>query len=338
MGRDTNVQEKLEPDEMIEETFARLMTQVRVGRRALPGGLRMDLGARLLSELYRGMPQEARYQEEVSLSILAPGPARQGLSRLDAGWSGRQYPDSTIRNHSRWWVRPQTQMRLGPRGTLRVRAEMWGLDFRRTDPRDQIGLSVDLAYEHPLRRWFYLDTGLELGGVRHGLRSIQVIDLRQDATEMPQPMQVDGPDRKDDYRLAHAGIRWMRGVLLRVQFGVRSQISNSIDAGFTRSEIRWLVARGLPLDLQFQCFGNLETTRYSDRRLDLLDIVLPGEVEANDDDNTVAVRMSRRIGQGFSADVRYSWFRNESLFLRDYYRKRVLTFGLNWEAGEVSGF
>ncbi len=338
MGRDTNVLESLDPDAAIEETFARLMTQFRLGRRGLPGGLLMDLGGRLLAERYRGMRSEARYQEEVSIGVLAPGPARSGMSRLEAGWSGRQYPDSTIRGFARWWVRPQTQMRLGPTGTLRVRTEVWGLDFRRTDPRDQVGLSVDLTYEHPLRRWLLLDAGLELGGVRHGLPSIQVTDGRQDTTEEPHPLQVEGPDRRDDYRFGHLGVRWMRWVLFRVQFGFRSQVSNSIDAGFSRSEIRWLVARGLPLDLQFQCFGNLETTRYSDRKLDLLDVVLPGEVEANDDDNTLAIRLSRRIGRGLSADVRYSWFRNESLFLRDYYRKRVLTFGLNWEAGEVSGF
>lgn len=338
MGRDSNVQESLDADDRTAETFARLMTHAGIGRTGLPGGMRADLAARLLVERYRGMPSEARYQEEIGLVIVAPGPGRQGSTRLETGWGGRQYPDSTTRNHRRWWVRPQTQMRLGPSGVFRVRADMWGLDFRRTGPRDQVGLGVDLSYEHPLRRWLYWDTGLELGGVRHGLPSIQVIDDRQDPMEHPQLRQVDGPDRKDDHRFVHVGFRWLRGVLLRVQFGYRSQVSNSIDAGFARSEVRWLVARGLPLGLQFQCFGNLETTRYSDRKLDLLDIVLPGEVEAHDDDNTVAVRLSRHIGRGLSADIRYAWFRNESLFLQDYYRKRVLTAGVNWETGRVSGF
>jgi len=47
--------------------------------------------------------------------------------------------------------------------------------------------------------------------------------------------------------LRHVSLRLLRYGLLRVEYGYRSQHSNSVDAVLGRHEIRWLASKALPL-------------------------------------------------------------------------------------------
>ena len=81
----------------------------------------------------------------------------------------------------------------------------------------------------------------------------------------------------------------------------------------------------------------LEGTHYRNQRfLDAWPVQRPGQLEANPDDNLVALRLARPIGRGWSAEGRLSWYRNESLVVREYYRKRIWTLGLTWETGALN--
>jgi hypothetical protein len=121
-----------------------------------------------------------------------------------------------------------------------------------------------------------------------------------------------------------------------LDYSYRAQQSNSADAALGRHEIRWLISYPLPYLLTVQFYGNLERTRYQD--LGGLMILRPGEVAANADDNTVALRAARSLGHGWSFEARSSWYRNESLFVQSYYTKSVWSLGLSWDTGYLSGF
>jgi hypothetical protein len=302
-------------------------------RRGLPLGATADASGRLLTERYSSLTHEARVQGEIHLGVDLPPSGRRLQVRAEGGERTCSYPDSTERNFHRSWARLATGFRLGPHGVLIPRLDLWSLDIRRTSRRDQAGLGLDLTYEHPLRGWIVMQGGLELGGVRHGIPSIRASALDPGFTDT-----TAAPDRHDEYRYAHVGLRLLRRLLVRIEYGYRSQQSNSVDAVLGRHELRWLLSSPLPLGISAQFYGNLEHTRYRDRRLDGSEIFRPGEVEANADDNTVALQLSRPLGRGCTAEIRGAWYRNESLFLQNYYRKQVWSAGLSWEVGQLSSF
>jgi hypothetical protein len=211
---------------------------------------------------------------------------------------------------------------------------MWYLDFRRTGPRDEGGFDFDLAYQHPVHATLYAQTGLEIGTVRHGLPSIQVVRDEPDAPFYP----VWGQNRHDSFRRARVGLLWRWQGLIRIEYGLRSQGSNSVDAALSRHELTWLWSRGLPFGLTGQFFGSLEHTRYSDPHLGSILVVRSGDPEAGDDDNAVVLRLGRSFGRGWTVEARHAWYRNESLLVENYYRKRIWSVGLSWESGQLSGF
>lgn len=334
-GYDSNTLELLDPARREGDSFLRILGEGTAGRTGLFLGSTGELNARMFVERYTTQPREDRAHGEVRLAWDRSGPGVSARTRIEGGFGARDYPDSTSRNYRRGWGRLSSGFRLGPSGTLVPRLEYWTLDFSRTPRRDQSGARFDLAYEIPLRSWLVLQPGLELGGIRHGLSSIQLVSRRPDE---PPELDLETPDRHDTYRVAHLSLRVLRRGVVRFQYAFRSQGSNSIDAALQRHEFRWLISQSLPLGLVGQLYGNLEHTKYTDRDLDRVLVLRSGELEAGEDDNTVALRMSRYLGRGWAVDGRHSWYRNESLLIQNYYRKQVWTFGLSWEAGRLSAF
>jgi len=328
-GRDTNVGENLESRLRVADTFARLQADTRVVSDSVPLLGHGELSLRLLGERYTDHPREDRVLGEIRGSFERDlGRSRGGL---EAGFTIRDFPDSSARHLRRGWGEVGFSTPLGPRGELQPRLRYWRLDFRDDAGRGQHGFSVDVGYRQPLHRALEGQVGLEIGSVRHGTHAIRF------SGDPAMPSGVSDRRRNDSYRLAHVGIQVVRFALLRVRYGFRAQDSNSVDAILDRHEFSWLIARGLPWGVRGQFFGSVERTSYSEGELRDLIIVGAGDPEVGDDDNAVVLRLSRALGDAWTCEVRHAWYRNESLLLQNYYHKRVWSIGLGWASRAVSG-
>lgn len=334
IGYDSNLREQVAPEAREGEIFLRRQADFElVSRDLLPAG-RVEAAARGLLEQYEAEREEDRRQGELSLSWSASEPAARRRISVDGGVRGRDYPDSSRRAHWQAWARAAGGVPVGPHGSLLGRLQVWTLEFRRTQRRDRNGLGFELAYEHPLHRRWTAVGGIELGSAEHGFPSLRIAPEASGQPGTP----VWGRDREDHARFAHLGLRKTGKILVQARYGFRSQRSNSIDGRYRRHEVSWVLAGPLVLGASGQFVGQIGWTRYTDPALDDYVITRVGEIEAGDEDNTVAVRISRPLGGGLSADLRVGWYRNESATVAEYYEKTVTTLGIGWGWGESSGF
>jgi len=337
-GRDSNpletVSETLpEGEETEHDFFYRIQGESEFTLRSQASNRRLGLSMRGFLERYDRLPREARAQAETRLQGDLPLGSRGALLRFDAGWRARTYPDSTQRNFQRSWGSLRSRFKLGPRGALQPRIELWSQDYDRTRERDQIGTDFELAYELAVRRNLSATLGLEVGGIRFQRKSLQV-EKRDGKSTVTL-----GPDQRDDHRLVRIGARYLSRMLVQLEYGFRSHRSNSIGSSFRRHEVRWLLSRSLPWGWSGQAYGSLESTTYTDEDLaDLIVIRVGEEEEASDDNNVFALQVGRPLLEGWRLQVRHSWYRNESLLVGDYYEKRVWTFALSWESAGFTGF
>lgn len=328
---DDNVLEATDTGRRRADSSVRLLGDGRFTVGELPFGARAEVSLRGLSESFRDNPAEDRRQGEAGFAWdVASVTGRRHLA-LEAGYGLRAYPDSSSRGHHRAWGRVTGVVPVGPRGSLVGRFDIWQLDFRRTARIDQAGGGFDLSYEHPVGRQLVLQGGLELSGVRHGLKS-----LRLDRGLEP-PALVLGADRRDQRRFLHAGFRRTGRLVLQAQAGFRMQASNSVDGAFRRPQATWLISWPLGWRVIGQFYGSIEHTDYTERVLRDFFVPRTGEIEAGEDDNTMAIRLARSLGHGWDLDARVGWYRNEALLVGVYYRKRVISLGLSRGFGSSSG-
>jgi hypothetical protein len=335
IGHDSNALETLEARRRQGDEFLRILGEGSLALADLPYGFGAELNVRAFLERYSTQPREDRAHGEARLAWESRGPGFENRTRFEFGLGARDYPDSSSRNYARGFGRIATGLKLGSHGVLVPRLEYWTLDFRRTLRRDEIGRRLDLTYERRIRTWLVLEEGVELGGVHHGLHALKLVS--RDPDQIPE-LDLNTSDRRDSYRLAHVSLRLLRRGLIRVEYAYCSQGSNSMDAALRRHEFRWLASHPLPLRLVGQFYGNLEHTTRTDRDLGRVVVLQSGEREAGEDDNTIALRLSRSIGRHWTLEARHAWYRNESLLIGNFYSKRVLTAGLSWESGTLSGF
>jgi hypothetical protein len=337
-GRDSNpletVNETLpEGEETEHDFFYRVQGESEITLRNQAATRRLGLSVRGFLERYDELAREARAQAEARVQGDLPLGSKGGLLRFEGGWRARSYPDSMQRNFQRAWGSARSRFKLGPRGALQPRIEIWSQDYDRTRERDQVGTDIELAYELAVRRDLSATLGLEVGGIRFERRSLQV-ERREGKSTITL-----GPDQHDDHRLVRVGARYLSRILVQLEYGFRSHRSNSIGSSFRRHEVRWLLSRSLPWGWSGQLYGNLESTTYTDEDLaDLIVIRVGEEEEAGDDNNVFAMQVSRPLLQGWRLQVRHTWYRNESLLVGDYYRKRVWTLALSWESSGFTGF
>jgi hypothetical protein len=334
VGYDSNVLEGLERKNRLDDAFLRLQAEARLSTRALPGSARAELLGRGLLESFDRFPREDRRQGEVVGSIGLSDPRGVRTIALEAGLRGRDYPDSALRNHWRAWGGLTTSVPVGPRGVLTGRLSIWSLDFHSTRRRDRSGGSLDLSYVHPMVERVVLSGGLELGSVYHGFKSLQ-FDPEAENTGVAGTLY--GPDREDHTRFVHLDIRRVGRVLMRLQYGYRVQSSNSIDGETRRGEVSWLFSSKLPYGVTGQCYGNWGRKRYTNPHLSQILVVRLDNIEASEDDNTIALRALRTLTGDLRADLRAGWYRNESYLISQYYNKTVFSAGLSWETGAGSG-
>jgi hypothetical protein len=179
-----------------------------------------------------------------------------------------------------------------------------------------------------------LSGGLEFGSVYHGFRSLQ-IDPEAEGAGVGGV--VLGPDREDHSRFVHLDVRRVGRVLVRLQYGYRVQGSNSIDGETRRGEMSWLFSGRLPYRITGQCYGNWGRKRYTNSDLENVLVVRVDNIEASEDDNTIALRALRPLTRHLTLDLRAGWYRNESYFIGEYYNKTVASAGLAWEMDSSSG-
>lgn len=332
-GSDDNALETLS-ERRESDSFFRLQGEAEVLRRSDGWASAIGGSIRGFTERYDQLENEGRNQGEVRLF----GHFRFGrpglLVRALGGWRGRDYPDSTMRNFERRWGSLLGQLRVGPRGVFRPEVTVWSLDFNRTKDRDQVGVDLDLTYELPVGSRVRVHGGFGFGGVDYDRASLQV-ETTPDGELIPEL----GPPQDDTYRALRLGGQYLRGFLVQLQYTLRGQSSNSFGSSYRRHEIRWLLSGSLPLGISGQFYGNVESTHYTDDNLEEVFVLRAGEEqEAGEDNNLVALQASRALRRGWRAFVRHSWFENESLFVGNFYEKRVWTLGVSWETDEFSGF
>ena len=314
--------------------FVRLQLEGEAIHRSTGLLRRVSVAGRGFSERYGSNRAEQRNQGEARLTADLRIGDRGPALRLVAGWRGRDYPDSTARNFARRWASLNARFRLGTRGFVRPGIALWSLDFNRTANRDQVGLDLDVLYEHAIRPWLTAHGGFGFGSVDYDRESLKVL-YSPDGELLPEL----GPPQEDSFRSFRLGAQLVRGFLAQLEYTLRSQTSNSFGSNYRRHEVRWLVSRGLPLELSGQFYGNLESTHYTDQDLDKVFVLRAGEEqEAGEANNLVALQASRGLARGWRVFLRHSWFENESLFVGTFYRKRVWTMGISWESSGFSGF
>ncbi len=330
-ARDSNVLESTDSDGSSAANALRFLGEARLSAKEMPFGSRAEFSLRGLEERVEDHRRENRRQGEIGLSwVLSAAVSRRRLA-LDGGYGLRAYPDSSDRGHHRAWGRAAGAVPVGPRGVLTGTVDLFQLDFRRTERTDRVGGGFDLSYEHPWGRRSAVRGGVEVGTVRHGSPALRKLGAGGDGS-------VYGGDRSDDYRFFHLGYRRTGRLVLQVQAGVRTQVSNSLDGEFDRPEVSWLVSRPLVERVIGQFYGNLVSVSYRSDDLERYLVTRVGEIEAGEDDNAIVLRLARSFGRDWDLDAHLGWYRNEGQEVGVYYRKTVISFGISRRFGSPSGF
>jgi len=333
-GFDTNPLEELVSEDVERDSFLRIHGEGQISSPRLGFLREPSLAVRGFTERYSQESDERRNQGEARFRTETPLGRKGGVGILEAGVRARDYPDSTSRNFSRSWLRFASRFRLGPKGTFRPELFYWTLDYNRTLEKDQSGVELALSYDWQMRPRLVGTMGFELTDQDYDRPS-----LKADYNPEGELELEFGPEQTDSSRFLRLNLRYVKRGLFQLQYGLRSQTSNSVGSSFRRHEIRWLISKPLWRRISGQCFGTWETTRYRDDDLDDIFILRAGEEqEAADDSNLVAVQLSRPLRSDLRISTRYSWYKNESLLVGSFYRKQVATFTLTWEAGRLSGF
>lgn len=321
-GVDSNVREAIDV-ERLSGGFLRLLVDassgpIRKGNYAGAGGLRA------LADRYSRYGTESRDQIEGSLDL------QRRVARLGAIWGNarmefRSYPDSTRRNYSR------SAIGFGIRapfrgGILTLGGTGRGTDFRNTARFDRRGRAFSIGYRRPFSRRLELTGGLEFESIRWGRVAYDTIGPK-------------GIDQRDQSRDASIGARYLRGCLFEGTVGWKSVRSNSLGYSLGRKSAEVGVSGWLPGAVLVQVRGRVESVSYRDRNLGRIFFVPRNEnIDASEDNNTVMVRIRRRLMREIAIDGRASWFRNESPFVGVYYRKAVASLGLAWTPIGASEF
>lgn len=307
----------------VEVGAARTLTNVLVRR--------VDVSVRGFDERFLDLAVEHRAQAEFRLRVDQAIGRRGGSGRWEFSTRARTYPDSTRRDFARGRIRWDGQFRLGPRGTLRPTFTYDQLDLEASEIDDRRTLEVGLGYDFGLRPGWVLFAGLELGGMRYDRASIQELPVGA--------APVLGARQSDELRRVRLGFRRVGRTVAQVEYGYLAQSSNSLGSSFGRHEIRWIASRALGLGIRAQFFGNLESTHLRDAELEDFQVYLPGEeLEARDDNNLVALQVSRELDERLDLHIRHAWYRNETFLVGAYYRKSIWSAGVTWQLGKVSGF
>ena len=233
-GWDSNVFEKMDAKERVEDGFLRLLVEAspepfRAGKRSL--GVR----ARGLTERYFTYASDSRYQAEGSFQ------ATQQTGRVAAVWlSGRgefrTYPDSTDRNYRRGSTALGVAAKVRG-GELNVAWAVRGLDYRRTSRFDRSAQALTLEVRRPLHPRVDLTATAEFEWSRYGRDAIRDPSVEAEG---------DARHQKDRGREAQLGIQVMRGWLFEGFAAWEAVRSNSFGYSLGRRSLSAMASGWLP--------------------------------------------------------------------------------------------
>ncbi len=321
-GIDGNVREAVEADRK-SDSFLRILTELSSGplRKGDFAGIG---GMRVLLDRYNRYGSESRDQLEGNVDI------QRRLHNSIAVWASgraefRSYPDSLRRNYQRGTYA------LGIRapfrgGSITFGGSGRGIDFNDTPGFDCHSRAFTVSYWHTLARDMEFTGTAEFESSRWA----------RPAYDVSGPKSVH---QKDQGRQGLASVRYLHGWLLDVTLGWESVRSNSYGYSLGRKSVEGGVSGWLPGAVLLQIRGRKEWVSYRDHDLDLLFWIPQNvNVEANEDNNSILMRLRRSLTRELAIEGRASWFRNESPFVGLYYRKAVGSFGLVWTPIGTSEF
>jgi hypothetical protein len=317
----------MEKHERQADQFLRLFAEGETG--AWRSGPLQALGRiRALTERYHEAPSESRYQAEGGGEITGRV-ARASTIWASARLEGRAYPDSTERNYGRGQVSLGTSVPLRG-GRLSLGTTLGGIDYRRTgsfDRRHEI-LSAEVGTGAGRRVELRLLTHLEWS--RYARSAIKRIG--------PDQFDLSGRQR-DHAREIEIGASFHGAWLIEGGLSWQSVRSNSFGYSVGRKRVGAAISGWLPGEVLFQVRGQLEAVSYHDPGLDRVFIIRTGEdQEAGEDNNFGILRLRRAVYERIALDARYSFYRNESLLVGKFYRKSVVSLGLEWRPFGPSDF
>ncbi len=237
-----------------------------------------------------------------------------------ARWEGRAYPDSGKRDfHTDLLILGTTVPFRG--GRLSFSGVREGIDYGRTGPFDRRANGFAGVFRRSFHRRLDGSIGFDFDWSRYGRPAIRI--------EPSGPLAVG--HQRDRARAARLTARYLRGFLYETELVWESVRSNSFGYSVGRRSATVSVTGWLPASVLFQVRGRLESVDYHDTGLDRVFVFGTGEAQDRGEDNNVlALRARRALLRNLALEGRLSWYRNESLLLGSYYRKRAASIGLTW--------
>ncbi len=317
----------MEERERVDDQFLRLLLDLSPSP-LRTGPYRAWLRGRGLTERFDRFATESRYLGEGTLGL------SRKIGKSASVWSsgrleGRSYPDSMERNFRRTAV--SIGLTAGIRsGQINISGGFGGIDYRRTSWYDRRRRSFSLGYLRALNDRLDLRFLSEFEWSDYGRPAIKQVDV--DTFEF-------GADQNDRGRLARLELHYLRHLFFELDLTWESVRSNSFGYSVGRRSAEVAVSGYLPGELLLQIRGRLESIAYHDRDLERVFIIRTGEdVEAGEDNNRLFLQLKRSVGRGVDLEARFSWFRNESLLVGEFYRKAVGSMGITWTPIGASDF
>jgi hypothetical protein len=321
---ETNVKELLESEGRDEDALFRLLLDLQSPQLKLGRSVGIDGRVRGGLDRYTQFVDESRWLAEGRLQ------GRWSLGRgkrISFGASAFQqaYPDSSGRNFSRYMGDIGFRAPVGTKWSAGVSLNLHSQDYRQTSWHDETGWGIRLSAARALGSGITGEAHFRLGEDFFGRRSLKAIRSED------QTLFELGPDQKDSVRGLGLSFQRVRPFVVRAGYAFSSRRSNSYGFSFSRHDLSFLASLALPWDMDLQALGTLQHTQYTDAGMDSVFVLRSGEeVEGRETNNSVTMRVRRPLGGGPMAELRWAWYRNESLLVDRFYTKWVLGVALRW--------
>jgi len=320
LGIDSNPLEALTAADARSDAFARLESGVwtRSG-----GASVASFGLRWAADRYVSERNETR--------LIVNG--RAGWSRrLDGGALGvsyatyaRSFPARGVRNVQRHEVQLSGERHLAGGERLRARIQGVALEGRTGGPRDRHAGTLRLELVgSPGIAW---STRVAVEG---GVTRIERPALRRSADGQ---YETGAERQRDRWLWVGTTLRAVGPPYVELGCGVRRVRSNSYGYSQGRLETSLLLGGMLAGSLSGQALLRAELPLYDDARVPI-DPLEDTEDPTFGARSGLTLRLLRPLAPGLSAEMQASWNRDESLILREFYRKAVWVVGVRYAAGE----
>lgn len=323
MGIDSNPLEALSAADAAADGFARLESGFWVRSGGPTGTSAGSFGLRWAMDRY--------VRERRDTRLIVSG--RAGWSRRAAGGTlgatyatyARHFPAHGDRNVQRHELLLSYERRLAGGELLRTRVQGMALEGRPGGPRDRTAgvLRFELLGV-PGSGWS------TRAAVEGGLLRIE----RPALARAGNGQFETGPEQQRDRWLwVGASARAAGPPYVELGCGVRRVHSNSYGYSLGRLEANLLLGGILLGSLSGQALLQAELPLYDDARVPI-DPLEDAEDPTFGARNGLTLRLLHPLAPGLSAETQVTWHRDESLILRDFYRKAVWVLGIRYGVGE----